>query len=320
MSYEFNALQAQGTWSLVSPPSNHQIIGCKWIFKIKRLADSSIAHHKARLVAQGYKQEYGIDYLETFIPVVKFPTIRFFLTVALHYNWQVFQLDVVNAFLHGNIDKTIYMSQPPGFADPQLPNHVCLLRKAIYGLKQSPRLWFATLTSYLSSQNFQVSSADPSFLLLSKNNIIVYIFIYVDDILITDNNSSFISSLITNLHNKFQIRNLGPLSRFLGIDFTRTSTGFHLTQNSYIQELLNIASMTNCKPIQTPLPNKFPTDPSLQQPFAQPALFRQIIGSLQYLSSVRPDIAFVFNKFFQQMHKPLLLHYQLLKRVLRYLC
>ncbi|KAI0516410.1 hypothetical protein KFK09_009085 [Dendrobium nobile] len=242
-----------------------------------------------------------------------------FLIVALHHDWPIHQLDVMNAFLHGKLDQPVYMSQPQGFEDKTFPDHVCLLHKAIYGLKQAPRLWFATLSTYLKNQNFLISSADPSFFHYHKDHLHIYILVYVDDILITGNDSSSITSLILNLQQKFQTRNLGHLSKFLGIEFHRSAAGYHLHQHSYIQDLLHTASMTNCKPLLTPLPSKYPVDQTLQLPFGQPDLFRKLAGSLQYLTSTRPDIAFAVNKLCQHMHNPLLLHFQLLKRVLRYL-
>ncbi|XP_020695445.1 uncharacterized protein LOC110108928, partial [Dendrobium catenatum] len=257
--------------------------------------------------------------METFSPVVKFTTIRLFLLVALHHDWPVHQLDVMNAFLHGKLDQPVYMSQPQGFEDISRPNHVCLLHKALYGLKQAPRLWFATLSTYLRQQKFSPSSADPSFFHYHYDQTNIYVLVYVDDILVTGNDSTLIKMLISNLQKQFHTRYLGHLSKFLGITFQRSADSYHLSQSSYIRDILHLASMTNCKPLLTPLPSKFPNDPALQQPFAQPELFRTIAGSLQYLTSTRPDIAFAVNKLCQHMHSPLQLHFLLLKRILRYL-
>ena len=143
MSEEYNASLAQQTWTLVPLPADKPVIGCKWVFKVKKNADGSLARYKARLVAKGFHQTEGLDYFETFSPVVKQPTIRLVLTLALHFNWSFRQLDVSNAFLHGTLDEEVYMTQPQGFVDNSIPNHVCQLHKALYSLKQSPRAWFS---------------------------------------------------------------------------------------------------------------------------------------------------------------------------------
>lgn len=135
MAEEFNSLLKQGTWTLVAPPPHGNIVGCRWVYKIKQRADSSLERYKARLVAKGYHQQSGLDYDETFSPVVKAQTIRIVLSIAIRNNWPLLQLDVKNAFLHGLLVEEVYMSQPPGFVDPMFPTHVGKLQKAIYGLK-----------------------------------------------------------------------------------------------------------------------------------------------------------------------------------------
>jgi Reverse transcriptase (RNA-dependent DNA polymerase) len=138
MNQEITALQNNNTWQLVSPPPDQNIVRCKWVYKIKRKVDGSIERYKARLVAKGYNQEEGIDYFETFSPVVRPTTIRVVLTIALTRGWPINQLDVHNIFLHGDLNERVYMHQDPEFVDNSKPNHVCLLTKVLYGLKQSP--------------------------------------------------------------------------------------------------------------------------------------------------------------------------------------
>jgi hypothetical protein len=147
MTEEFQALQKQRTWSLVAPPPFKNIVGCKWVYKLKYNSDGIFARYKARFVAKGFHQQYGMDFDETFSLVVKAPTVRLILSLAVSLNWSLRQLDVKNVFLHGTLKEEVYMTQPQGYIDPQHPSHVCKLLKSIYGLKQAPRAWFESFTS-----------------------------------------------------------------------------------------------------------------------------------------------------------------------------
>lgn len=165
MGDEFAALLKNGTWTLVQPLPGANIIGCKWVYRIKRHADGSLARYKARLVAKGFHQHPGEDYTDTFSPVIKPTTIRTILAVAVSNNWAIRQLDVQNAFLHGKLHEDIYMQQPPGFTNPHAPHLVCKLHRSLYGLKQAPRAWFYRLHDHLLSYGFTSSTCDPSLFL-----------------------------------------------------------------------------------------------------------------------------------------------------------
>jgi hypothetical protein len=154
MDQEHQALVHNQTWHLVPPPSGHNIIDCKWIYKVKRKANGSIDCYKARLVAKGFKQQYGIDYEDMFSPVVKAVTIRLVLAIAVSTGWSLQQLDVQNTFLHGILEEDVYMRQPPGYVDMTRPNYVCKLDKALYGLKQTPHAWYARLCAKLEALGF----------------------------------------------------------------------------------------------------------------------------------------------------------------------
>jgi len=184
MDAEHQALVRNRTWHLVPPPRGKNIIGCKWVYKVKRKADGSVDRYKARLVAKGYKQQYGIDYEDTFSPVVKAATIRIVLSVALSQGWSLRQLDVQNAFLHGVLDEEVYMQQPLGYVDPQRPNYVCKLDKALYGLKQAPRAWYARLCGKLQQLGFVPSKADTSLFYYRKGGNRLFVLVYVDDIIV----------------------------------------------------------------------------------------------------------------------------------------
>jgi histone deacetylase 1/2 len=162
MNSEYQALLRNNTWKLVPRPIDKNIIGCKWVYKIKKKPDGTIDKYKARLVAKEFKQRYGIDYEDTFSPVVKAATIRLVLSIAVTKGWSLRQLDVQNAFLHGVLEEEVYMYQPPGYTDKIHPSYVCKLNKALYGLKQAPRAWYARLCNKLVRLGFISSKEDTS--------------------------------------------------------------------------------------------------------------------------------------------------------------
>jgi hypothetical protein len=162
MKDEFFSLHRQGTWTLVPPALSQNIVGCKWVYKVKRNADGSVSRYKARLVAKGFHQQASLDYDETFSPVIKPTTMRIILTLAAYFDLPLRQLDISNAFLHGYLKEDVFMAQPQGFVDHSKPDYVCKLHKSLYGLKQAPRAWFEWFTSQLKTLGFTASTADPS--------------------------------------------------------------------------------------------------------------------------------------------------------------
>ncbi|CAL5421506.1 unnamed protein product [Camellia sinensis] len=293
---EYNALQHQSTWSLVPlPPSKHSI-GCKWVFKIKRNSDGTVARHKARLVAKGFLQQQGVDFQDTFSPMAKQPTIRILLCFALHHHWPLKQLDISNAFLHSHLDEEVYMDQPPSFVDPQQPTLVCKLHKAFYGLKQAPRAWFSAFSSFLLSQGFLQSKCDSSLFVHKTSSSLTYFLIYVDDILLTGTDQGYIQSLLSHMHQAFSMKELEDISYFLGISVQSTSDGYFLSQHKYASELLIKAGMVDCKPCATPGSVKHASTVADSLSFSQPFLYRSIIGALQYLTITRPEISFAVNQ------------------------
>ena len=170
---EYNALIKNQTWHLVPPQHGANVIDCKWVYKIKRKSDGSIDRYKARLVAKGFKQRFGIDYDDTFSPVVKATTIRLVLSIAISRGWSLRQLDIQNAFLHGVLEEEVFMRQPPGYENKGTPNYVCKLDKALYGLKQAPRAWYSRLSMQLQQLGFVPSKADTSLFFYNKGNITI---------------------------------------------------------------------------------------------------------------------------------------------------
>ncbi|XP_020684388.2 uncharacterized protein LOC110100997, partial [Dendrobium catenatum] len=289
------------------------------MYKLKTLPSRQIDKFKARLGAQGLSQQFGVNYNETFSPVAKVPTIRILLTLALHRNWQIQQLDVSNAFLHGELSEDVYMRQPTGFVDSQLPNHVCKLHKSLYGLKQAPRQWFKKLTTFLLQFGFRFSRSDPSLLLYTNKNVHLYFLIYVDDILLTGNDDTTLKHLLEHLQATFKIKQIAAVSLYLGIQVTQSPNRILLQQTHYANQILDKTGFSNCKPVATPMISKSTPTSHYIQPYSNPKLYRTIAGSLQYLSITRPDIAFVVNSICQHMHNPIIKDFLTLKRLLRYI-
>jgi hypothetical protein len=317
---EFHALLKNKTWHLVPPRLGLNVIDCKWVFKLKQKADGSIDRYKVRLVAKGFKQQYGIDYEETFSPVVKPTTIRLLLSLAVSRDWAIRQIDIQNAFLHGFLDE-VYMKQPPGFTDSSHPDYICKLDKSLYGLKQAPRVWFSRLSKKLIDLGFSPSKADVSLFILNKGGVQIYILIYVDDIIIISSSSSTVDNLLSQLRADFAIKDLGRLAYFLGIECHHTSHVLILCQHKYIQDLLTRTNMITSKPVSTPM---LPTE-KLQLKGGTPlsaedaTRYRSVVGALQYLLLTRPDIAFSVNHVCQFMTAPTVDHWVAVKRILRYL-
>ena len=319
MRDEFDALQRQQTWSLVPPPAGHNIIGCRWVYKLKRTSDGSISRYKARLVAKGFHQKPGLDFDETFSPVVKPPTVRIVLSLAAQHQWPLRQLDISNAFLHGFLKEDVFMVQPPGFVHSAYPNHVCKLHKSLYGLKQAPRAWFERFTSHLLTIGFTASTADPSLFVFRQGSTLLYLLLYVDDIILTGNSTAAVHSLITQLAAIFELKDLGPLRYFLGLQIDYGTDCLFVHQRKYITDLLSKFNMPTCKAASTPFSISHKLQSSSEAILSDPTQYRSLVGALQYATFTRPDITYAVNQVCQYMHQPTATHFTAAKRILRYL-
>lgn len=318
MVNEINALLHTHTWDLVPRSQAQNIVGCKWVFRLKEKADGSIDKYKARLVAKGFHQRPGIDFKETFSPVIKPTTIRMILSLAVSFNWKIKQLDVSNAFLHGDLDIPVFMEQPPGFIDQTKSNYVCRLRRSLYGLRQAPRQWYSKLVHNLTLLGFTSSNADSSLFIFRKGEHVIFLLVYVDDILVTGSDPLIIQHMVTVLQAAFSIKDLGTLDYFLGMEASWQPAGLLLTQRKYIQDLLVKAKMKDCKGLTTPasVKDKATID---GRSFDDPTLYRSIVGGLQYLSLTRPEVCYSVHRASQFMHNPTEENWSLVKRILRYL-
>jgi histone deacetylase 1/2 len=321
MEAEFHALQQNQTWRLVPRPARANVVGSKWVFKLKYRPDGSVDKHKARLVARGFTQRFGVDYEDTFSPVVKPATVRLVLSLAVSRGWHLRQIDVNNAFLPGLLDEEVYMQQPPGFEDPQHPSYVCKLQKALYGLKQSPRAWYSRLSDKLQQLGFLPSRADTSLFILHQGAVQIHVLVYVDDIIIAGSSSSVVDALLRQLSAAFPLKDLGRLNYFLGIEVTHNSGGIVLSQHKYAIDLLQRGLMENCKSVSTPMSitDKLGRDSGTPLSSEDAFKYRSMVGGLQYLTLTRPDISYSVNKVCQFLSAPTDVHWEAVKRILRYI-
>ena len=290
-----DALERNNTWILTELPCGKKPIGCKWVFKLKYKPDGSIERYKARLVAKGYTQTAGIDYLDTFSPVVKHTTIRLLLSIASAKGWLLHQLDVNTAFLHGELNEEVYMSLPPGL-DNQQPNIVCKLQKSLYGLKQASRQWFAKLTGVLVESGYTQSKADYSLFTKSSAGSFTAILVYVDDLVLAGDNLAEINSMKKLLDDRFKIKDLGPLKFFLGMEVARSKHGIALYQQKYALDLLQDAGLLGAKPVSTLMDYTVKLSKTSRTPLDDPSSYQRLIGRLLYLTNTRPDLSFVVSK------------------------
>jgi hypothetical protein len=230
MDSEFSALLKNDTWHLVPPKAGVNIIDCKWVYKIKRKSDGNVDRYKAWLVVKGFKQLYGIDYEDTFNPIVKAATIRIVLSISVSRGWSLRQLDVQNVFLHGVLEEEVYMSQPPRYEDTRRPGYVCKLDKAIYGLKQVPPAWYSRPSTKLQQLGFISCKGNTSLFFLSNKHVAIFVLVYVDDIIVASSSQDAMMCLLQNLEKDFALKDLGDLHYFLGIEVTKIKDGILLTQ------------------------------------------------------------------------------------------
>ena len=227
MKEELDPLSKKHTWDLVTLSPGKSVVGCKWIYKINTRSDGSIEHYKARLVAKGFTQEYEIDYEETFAPVTRISFVHALLAVAAASKWNIFQMDVKNAFFNGDFSKEVYMQPPHGLSIKS--NKVCHLRLALYGLKQVPRAWFAKFSSIISRLGYMASHYDSALFLRHIDKCTILLLLYVDDMIITGDDLSGIQELKDFLSQQFEMKDLGHLSYFLDLKITHSTDELYIT-------------------------------------------------------------------------------------------
>lgn len=320
MDTEMSYIEKNQTWSLVSLPDGAKAIGVKWIYKTKFNELGKVDKLKARLVVKGYAQEYGVDYAEVFAPVARMDTVRMILAVAAHRGWGVYQLDVKSAFLHGELEEDVYVEQPQRYEVLEKKEMVYKLHKALYGLKQAPRAWFSRIEAYFIKEGFTNSSNEQTLFIKKIGGNILIVSVYVDDLLFTGNNDELLEEFKCSRKREFDMTDLRRMRYFLGIEvIQKPEEGIFICQRKYAAEIIDRFGMQHYNPVCNPIVpgQRIGRDEAGEK--IDSTLYKQMVGSLMYLTASRHDLIFVVCLISRFMASPTQLHLAVAKRVLRYL-
>ncbi|CAH9088439.1 unnamed protein product [Cuscuta epithymum] len=328
MKEEMDSLKKNNTYELVNLPRGKKVLKNRWVFKNKKDGEK-IVKRKARLVVKGCNQKKGIDFDEIFSPVVKMTSIRTVLAVAASLDLELEQLDVKTAFLHGDLHEEIYMEQPEGFEEKGKEKLVCKLKKSLYGLKQAPRQWYRKFDSFMTSNGYKRTFADPCvyFRKFPGGNFII-LLLYVDDMLIVGQDSVMIDNLKKDLSMSFDMKDLGPAKQILGMEIARDRKArkLWLSQEKYIERVLQRFNMKQAKPVSTPLASHFNLSkracPTTEKEKASMSNipYSSVVGSLMYaMVCTRPDIAHSVGLVSRYLSNPGKVHWDAVKWIFRYL-
>ncbi|GJZ79885.1 putative ribonuclease H-like domain-containing protein [Tanacetum coccineum] len=319
MQEELLQFKLQQVWVLVDLPNGAKVIGTKWVYRNKKDERGVVVRNKARLVAQGHRQEEGIDYDEVFAPVARIEAIRLFLAFASFMGFIVYQMDVKSAFLYGTIDEEVYVSQPPGFVDPDHPTKVYKVVKALYGLHQAPRAWYATLSSFLEKHGYKRGTIDKTLFIRRNKKDIMLVQVYVDDIIFGSTNKSWCAEFEALMQSRFQMSSMGELTFFLGLQVKQNKEGIFISQDKYVAEILKKFDLVHVKAAITPMETKLPLTKDEEAFDVDVHLYRSMIGSLMYLTASRPDIMYAVCVCSRFQVTPKTSHLNAVKRIFKYL-
>ncbi|GJR22677.1 putative ribonuclease H-like domain-containing protein [Tanacetum coccineum] len=258
MQEELIQFKLQKVWTLVDLPNGKRPIGTKWVFMNKNDEIGIVIRNKARLVAQGYTQEEGINYDEVFAPVARIEAIRLFLAYASFKDFVVYQMDVKSAFIYGKIEEEVYVCQPLGFEDPDFPDRVYKVEKALYGLHKAPGAWYETLSTYLLDNEFQRGKINKTLFIKRYKGDILLVQVYVDDIIFGSTKKELFNAFENLMHEKFQMSSMGELTCFLGLQVQQKKDGIFISQDKYVDEILKKFGFTEVKTASTPIETQKP--------------------------------------------------------------
>jgi transposase InsO family protein len=320
MDQEMQAIERNDTWELTELPIGGKSIGVKWIFKTKVNESGEVDKYKARLVAKGYCQQYGIDYAEVFAPVARMDTIRIVIALAAQNNWVIYQLDVKSAFLHGEINEEVFVNQPPGYEQKGHESKVYRLKKALYGLKQAPRAWYSRIETYFMEEGFTKCPYEHTlFIKTAGGGKILIVCLYVDDLIFTGNDHMLFAQFKNSMMTTFDMTDLGRMRFFLGIEVLQRTDGIFISQRKYAQEILERFKMDQCNSVHNPAVPGFKLTKDEGGVKVDSTLYKQIVGSLMYLTATRPDLMFIVSLISRYMESPTESHLLAAKRILRYI-
>ena len=312
LDVEWDQLRDAKTFDIVQRPTGIKPITVKWVFKLKLKADGTIEKYKARMVAHGFKQVEDIDFDRTYSPVANIFTIRTFIVIVNQLGFKITQFDITTAYLHGDIDRELYLEFPPS---KEQPGKVLKLNKALYGLKQSGRMWHLKFTKFMKDLNFKPIYTDRC--LFYKKDI--FVLIYVDDILVAGRPGT-VTQFKEFMKSTFRTKELGPLHFIVGLEIVNRGNSVYLRQPRHIQTLLEDFELSNCTPKSTPMDTKYSARNEDEIVPDSEFHYRKAIGSLLYLSNTsRPDISAATALLSQKCSCPSKLDVQAVKRLLRYL-
>ncbi|GJW26883.1 putative ribonuclease H-like domain-containing protein [Tanacetum coccineum] len=292
MQEELLQFKIQKVWILIDLPYGKKAIRTKWVYRNKKDKRGVVVRNKARLVSQGHRQEEGIDYDEVFAHVARIEAIRIFLAFSSYMGFIVYQMDVKSAFLYGKIDEEVYVSQPPGFVDPKFPKKVYKVVKALYGLHQAPRAWYATLSTFLLKSGYKRGTIDKTLFIKKDKNDIMLVQVYVDDIIFGSTKRSWCDEFEALMKSRFQMSSMGELTFFLGLQVKQKEDGIFISQDKYVAEILKKFDFASVKTASTPIETQKSLTKDEEAADVDVHLYRSMIGSLMYLTASRPDIMF----------------------------
>ncbi|GJU04254.1 retrovirus-related pol polyprotein from transposon TNT 1-94 [Tanacetum coccineum] len=319
MQEELNQFIANDVWELVPQSKNMTIIGTKWVFRNKLDENGIVSRNKARLVAQGYNQQEGIDYDETYAPVARLESIRILLAYACALDFKLFQMDVKSAFLNGFINEEVYMAQPPGFIDFEKLDHVYKLKKALYGLKQAPKAWYDRLKAFLIKHEYKIGMVDNTLFTKKKSSNLIIVQIYVDDIIFGSTYQDMCDEFAKIMHDEFEMSMMGELNFFLGLQIKQMEDDIFFNQSKYIKEMLKKFGLEDSKPMKTPMSSDTKLTKDEECESVDSTKYRGMIGSLLYLTASRPDIMFSVCLCARFQEAPKTSHLEAVKRIFRYI-